>query len=212
MGMPPQLARARRPKRHEPRQLIDTLRFLDIRTLGRRKLFPNNWHGTNVLPNVGLVYPGISTLKLTRGAITANFYGGNQQVIPIRWYSPGLGGLCPIGQCGCKRTAFRFYRINAKLVCKRCCGGIYASQTRNADTRPLLQAERIRRFIHPLSEIGQPFPKKPVNMFWQTYNRLRVQCLSLESRLPRKYHSKRITDLTLRPRQRYRTWAMANMN
>ena len=135
MGMPPQLARARRPKRHEPRQLIDTLRFLDIRTLGRRKLFPNNWHGTNVLPNVGLVYPGISSLKLTRAAITANFYGGNQQVIPIRWYSPGLGGLRPVGQCGCKRTAFRFYRINAKFVCKRCCGGIYASQTRNADTR-----------------------------------------------------------------------------
>jgi hypothetical protein len=193
--------------------LIDSLPFIDIRTLGRKRLFPPDWHGTNLLPNIGFVYPGISTLKLTRGAITANFYGGNQQIIPIRWYSPGLGGLRPIGQCGCKRTAFRFYRVNGRLVCKRCCGGIYASQTRNSNTRSLLQAERIRRFVNPLSEIGKPFPKKPVNMFWQTYYRLRAQCLSLESRLRRKrWHSKRITDLTLRPRQRYRTWAIANMN
>jgi hypothetical protein len=209
--MPWQLARARRPKRRD-RPLIDSLPFVDIRTLGRKKLFPPDYDGTNVMPNIGLVYPGISSLKLTRGAITATFYGGNQQIIPIRWYRPGPGGLRPIGQCGCKRTAFRFYRINAKLVCRRCCGGIYASQTRNADTRPLLQAERIRRFINPLSGIGQPFPKKPANMFWRTYYRLRAQCLSLDAHTRRKHRSKRVTDLTLRPRQRYRTWAMANMN
>jgi len=211
MAMPWQLARARRPKRRD-RPLIDSLPFVDIRTLGRKKLFPPDYDGTNVMPNIGLVYPGISSLKLTRGAITATFYGGNQQIIPIRWYRPGPGGLRPIGQCGCKRTAFRFYRINAKLVCRRCCGGIYASQTRNADTRPLLQAERIRRFINPLSGIGQPFPKKPANMFWRTYYRLRAQCLSLDAHTRRKHRSKRVTDLTLRPRQRYRTWAMANMN
>src|SRR6516164_1035102 len=115
MAMPWQLARARRPKRREPRPLIDSLPLVDIRTLGRKRLFPDDWHGTNVLPNIGLVYPGISSLKLTRGAITANFYGAGQQIILIRWYSPGLGGLRPIGQCGCKRTAFRFYRVNGRL-------------------------------------------------------------------------------------------------
>src|SRR5262245_59969296 len=186
MGMPPQLARARRPRRREPRPLIDSLPFLDIRTLGRKRLFPSDYYGTNVLPNIGFVYPGISSLKLTRAAITASFYGGNQQTIQIRWYSAGLGGLRPVGQCGCKKSAFRFYRIGARLCCKRCCGGMYASQTRNAVTRSLLQAERIRRFINPLSEIGKPFPKKPVNMFWQTYYRLRAQCLSLEARSRRK--------------------------
>lgn len=206
--MPRQLAAAnRRPKRSRP--IIDELPYIDIRTLGRRKLFPGDWHATNVLPNVSLAYPGLRSLSLTRTAITVTFNHGHSQTIAIRWYRPGLGGCRPIGQCGCKRTAFRLYRVYGALVCKRCTGGVYASQTRNSKGRRYVQAARIRTFVGGLPNVGGVFPAKPKNMRWGTYHRIRAQCLSLEANLPRNKQSKRIIGRLLQPRQRYRTWATA---
>jgi hypothetical protein len=42
--MPPQLARARRPKRATPRPLVEELPRLEIADLCRFRVFPTNWY------------------------------------------------------------------------------------------------------------------------------------------------------------------------
>jgi hypothetical protein len=215
MAMPAQLKRGLQARRRRPRQrqLIDELPYIDIRTWGRRKMFPGDWFKTNVFPDIGLVHPGLRSLATTRAAITVTFdTGGHQQTIPLTWYTPHLGGYRPVGQCRCKRTAFRFYRMRGALICKQCArraGAVYASQTRDADTRPRLQASRLRIFIGGPPNITGRFPSKPANMRWRTFNRLKERCLALEARPQRPSKQKHIDRAILRPRQRYRTWATA---
>jgi hypothetical protein len=211
LNPPPQLRRARRPKRRTPRPLIDDLPVIDLRVLGRRKLFPGDWFRTNTV-DPGLIYPSIREIILTRATVTIRFYGGGEQAIPITWYRPGFGGYRPIGRCACGRTAFRFHRIGNRLLCYRCTGGVYASQVRGSPMRPYVHAARIRAFIGGFPNVRGAFPKKPPNMFFHTYERLKAECLILEARLPRRqWRSRRISERTLRPRQRYCTKAAAHM-
>src|SRR6516165_9003695 len=87
------------PRHRHRRPLFEDLRFLDIRHLGRDQIFPTDWHSTHVLENVSFKYPGIKSLTITRGNIKAIFYGGREQIIPIRWFKPGLGGYRPVSKC-----------------------------------------------------------------------------------------------------------------
>jgi hypothetical protein len=209
MGMPAHLQRAnRRPKRNEPRPLIDTLSFLDIRHLSRKKVFPPDYHGTNVLPDIGFICPGIASLKVTRAKLTANLYGGVQQVIPLRWYQPGFGGLNAIAQCRCGKWAYRLYRIHGALVCYRCTHGTYASQTLDRHTRPILQALRMRAFIYPVADLSKPFPRKPkTTMLHRTHKRLEGRCMAIERKIGRSRRriNKRISQQALKPRNSYST-------
>jgi hypothetical protein len=150
---------------------------------------------------------------LTRAKVVIQLYGGTEHVIAVRWFKPGLGGLRPVGKCPhCQRSAFRLYRIYNRLHCKKCCNGIYASQARNSDTRGYIRAMRLRNFVGNFSSVRARFPERPAHMRSRTYNRLRAQCLALEERLPRRpWRSKRISERTLRPRQRYRSWSVTNM-
>jgi|SRR6516165_2211956 hypothetical protein len=194
-GRPWQL-RGPRPRRRTPRVLIDNLTYVDIRSLGRRKQFPPNWHDVYSY-DTGLLYPGIKTIRTTRAKIAIEFYGGTNQTIPVKWYRPGFGGHRAVGKCQCGRSAFRFYKLHSRLVCKRCTGGLYASQRRNSDSRAYISLARLKTFMHGL----------PKGTHAQTYTRLEQQKEQLQARLPRGYvwhRSKYISENILRARQRYR--------
>jgi hypothetical protein len=81
------------------------------------------------------------------------------------------------------------------LRCKRCVNGLYASQACDSKARPILKAIRIRNLLSIA-------PHKPSRI----YNRLRALCIEGE------WHSKRITERILRPRQRYRLTGQAYLN
>src|SRR5262249_53716309 len=116
--------------------------------------------------------------------------------IQVRWYKPGFGGYRPVGVCQCGRTAFRFYKLHQKLYCKKCCGGLYASQAGDTTSRPHIALTRLKSFISSL----------PKRTFAQTYRRLEAKHKALEAKLPPGYslHSKRIPENVLRPKGRYR--------
>jgi hypothetical protein len=195
-GRPWQL-RIKRPKRRTPRPLIDSLHYLDIRSLGRRKQFPGNWHDDRSY-DVGLIIPGIRELSLTRGRIVVIYYGNApQQIIPVKWYRPGFGGYRPIGKCGCGRTAFRFYKLGSRLVCYRCTNGRYATQVGCSKSRPHIQSRRLQNLLSSL----------PTGLWGTTHKRLWAQYHALKPR--GTYKSRLLTERILRPRSRYRLRGMA---
>ena len=191
--VPKQLRNAPRHRRRRP--LFEDLHFLDIRRLGREGMFPADWHSSNIYSDVGFIFPGIKALAISRSNIRVLFYGGREQIIPIRWYRPGLGGRRPASKCSCGKGTFRFYITGNRLACYRCTHAIYASRARNSDTRPFIQLRRIKAYLASATGLHS-----------RTKHRLRATQLALQARLPARYvwHSKRIPDRALRPRQRYR--------
>src|SRR5262249_10189069 len=151
------------------------------RTLGRKKLFPNNWFDVFHY-DIGFLAPGLKELVLSRKQAVIRYYGASDQIIQVRWYKPGFGGYRPVGVCQCGRTAFRFYKLHQKLYCKKCCGGLYASQAGDTTSRPHIALTRLKSFISSL----------PKRTFAQTYRRLEAKHKALEAKLPPGYslHSK----------------------
>jgi hypothetical protein len=199
--VPPQLRMAKRHRHQRP--LFESLSFLDIRLLGRRNMFPPNWHGENIYENVGFIFPGIKRLTITRGNITAIFYGGKEQILPIiKWFKPGLGGYRPVSQCLCGKTAFKFYITRNSLRCKSCAGGVYASQACDSKARPALQSIRLKAYLDSARGLHS-----------HTKHRLQATQKALQQRLPHGHvwHSRRIPDRALRPRQRYRHHGSLNI-
>ena len=195
-GRPWQL-RGPRPKRRTPRPLIDSLVYLDIRSLGRRGQFPKDWFGTNVYGDQHFLFPGIKTIRTTRAKIAIEFYGGTNQIIPIEWFRPGYGGYRPIGKCGCGRRAFRLFKIGQRLVCYRCTNGRYATQVGCSKSRPHIQATRLQNLISGL----------PTGLWGTTHKRLWSQYHKLKPQ--GTYKSRLLTERILRPRSRYRLRGMA---
>jgi hypothetical protein len=193
--VPPQLQTA--PRRRVQRPLFEDLHYLDIRRLGREGMFPGDWYGQNIYENVGFIFPGVKRLTLTRGNVTAIFYGGKEQVLPVKWFKPGLSQYSnrPVSKCSCGKGCFRFYIKDGRLACYRCTTAVYASQTRNSDTRAYIQLRRIRAYLSSATGLHS-----------RTKHRLKATELAIQARLPARYvwHSKRIPDKALRPRQRYR--------
>ena len=75
MAMPWQLKYAKRPKRVEPRPLVEQLPRLDIGDLVRLKLFPNNWE-TRRSYEVAFRYPFLKSIVVTLAFIEANHVSG----------------------------------------------------------------------------------------------------------------------------------------
>jgi hypothetical protein len=63
--MPPQLARAKRPKRTTPRPLVETLHRIDIDDLCRWRVFPSqyDWHKAHLL-EAPFRYPFVKSLVI----------------------------------------------------------------------------------------------------------------------------------------------------
>jgi hypothetical protein len=149
--MPPQLARAKRPKRSEPRPLVEQLPRIDIIDLCRWKVFPSqyDWNKAHLL-ELPFRYPFVKSLIISLQDIEANHHTGDTQIVPLRWCRTGFGGNHrprPLFICQCGRSVRRLYFKSAYLGCRRCVGGTYASRQCSQRQRPILQAKRLQFFL-----------------------------------------------------------------
>jgi hypothetical protein len=58
------------------------------------------------------------------------------------------------------------------FLCRRCYDLVYESQRENAMSRALRRAQNIRERLGGSANMMQPFPEKPKDRHWQTYERL----------------------------------------
>jgi hypothetical protein len=150
--MPPQLARAKRPKRTTPRPLVETLPRIDIDDLCRWRVFPSqyDWHKAHLL-EAPFRYPFVKSLVISLQDIEVNHHNSDYvQLIPLRWCRTGFGGNQrprPLFVCQCGRSIRRVYFKGGHLACRRCCNATYASRQCDKRQRPILQAKRLQFFL-----------------------------------------------------------------
>jgi len=153
--MPPQLARAKRPKRSTPRPIVETLERLDIRDLCRWRVFPKQteWHKAHLL-ELSFRYSFAQSFVISLQNIEVNHYSGYTQSIPLRWLRTGFGGPWeprPLFICICGRSVTKLYYHSEHLHCRRCCSATYASRVLGKRTRPILQAIRLRNLLSSIA-------------------------------------------------------------
>ncbi len=159
MPMPPQLARAKRPKRSSPRPIVEQLPRIDIADLCRWNVFPNqcDWHKAHLL-ELPFRYPFVKSLVISLQTIEVNHYSDYTQCIPLRWCCTGFGGNRrprPLFICNCGRSVRRLYFKAGNLACRRCKGATYASRVCSKRLRPILQVNRIKAFLQLKSYMSQ---------------------------------------------------------
>jgi hypothetical protein len=158
--MPAQLARAERPKRSEPRPLVEQLPRIDIIDLCRWKVFPSqyDWNKAHLL-ELPFRYPFLKNLVISLQTIEANHHSGYTQVIPLRWIRTGYGGHHrprPLFNCRCGRSVTKLYFRHFNLACRRCTNAVYASQVCSGRaTRAHLQVQRLQTFLKLKSYMSQ---------------------------------------------------------
>jgi hypothetical protein len=140
--MPPQLARAKRPKRSTPRPIVETLPCIDIRDLCRWNVFPKQteWHKAHLLE---LPFRSLQDIEV-------NHHLDCTQIIRLRWCTTGFGGKWhprPLFVCDCGRSVRRIYFRSGHLACRRCWNATYASRACSKRLRPILQAKRLQAFL-----------------------------------------------------------------
>ncbi len=96
-----------------------------------------------------------------------------EQVIPLTWTYPNYGGkrtwfLCP--HC-CRRVAIVY---GGNYFFCRCCHNLsYSCQQESREDRLMRRARTIRCRLGGGANLLEPFPLKPKNMHWKTYEELR---------------------------------------
>jgi hypothetical protein len=174
--MPPQLARAKRPKRSTPRPIVEQVPRIDIADLCRFQVFPDqmNWRARHIF-ELPFRYPFPKNLIISLQTIEANHLSGYTQFIPLRWCRTGFGGNYrprPLFICtNCGRSITKLYFNYGSLKCRRCINAVYASQCCDKHSRPILQALRLQTFLKLKTYIRQSnrlrlkarIPKAPSN-------------------------------------------------
>ena len=197
MAMPWQLAQAKRPKRAEPRPLVEQLPRIDIGDLTRLKLFPGDMH-TRRTYEVSFRYPSLKTLTVSFACIEANHHSGYTQRIGLRWVATGFGGNWrprPLLICRCSRSVRKLYLVGGSLGCRRCQDATYASRTLHSLTRPALQVKRLRTFLELKSHMKR-----------SQRQRLNARCRSLQAKTNPAYKlTKRLDHKATLPHSNYLT-------
>jgi hypothetical protein len=196
-GMPRHLRNARRPKRSEPRPLVETLPRIDIADLTRWKVFPSqyDWHKAYLL-EAPFRYPFIKSLVITLQTIEVNHHSGYNQIIPLRWLRTGFGGHVrprPLVVCQCGRSVTKVYFTYGSLKCRRCCDASFASRQCSKRLRPILQAKRLQFFIEHKS-----------GMWKSNRDRLRARIVTAPNQ---ELNSKRLSHHSIQlPQRNYGTY------
>jgi hypothetical protein len=109
----------------------------------------------------------------------------NGWVVRLDWTPCHLGGRRPWFLCPrCGRRVRILYDANPvttedavlhEFVCRRCGGLAYQTENATRDRRVLLKAQRLRERLGGTGNLREPFPEKPREMHWRTYNRLRAR-------------------------------------
>ena len=76
--------------------------------------------------------------------------------------------LCP----ACGRRCGILYAINSRLLCRKCGGLSYESQSEPSHYRALRKAQKIRVRLGGSANMTEPFPERPRYMHQRTYQRL----------------------------------------
>jgi hypothetical protein len=203
--MPRQLANAqrrRRPRRSQPRQVLEELPSIDCRWLARKKLFPKDYSTRRY--SFDFINPAIHTLTLGPRSAELLLTTGETQLIAIKWLR--INGMCqsarPAFQCpGCGHNRFKlFYRHGRFSGCYRCIGVPYASQQRSTKNRSRLQAARLRLFLGSLPGDTKD-PARPELMGKRTYARFIARLRKYESKTSRKQKpiTRKLSYRVLRP-------------
>src|SRR5262245_30628007 len=144
--MPWQLRNAKRPKRSEPKQLVELTPNISIGDLCRLRVFPNNNYERWTL-EMPFKYPFVKHLVISRQTIEANHHLGYTQRIGIHWIRTGFGRPRPVFICQCGYGVRRLFFRHGHLACKDCYKLTYASRVLDKRTRPILQSIRLRNFL-----------------------------------------------------------------
>lgn len=153
MSMPAQLLRAKRPKRSEPRPLVEELPRIDLDDLCRWNVFPKqtDWYKAHII-EAPFRFPFAKSLVISLQDIEIHHHHSEYiQVIPVHWIRTGFGGNSrprPMLTCtNCGRPVRRMYFKHGNLSCRRCCDATYASRACSKRQRPILQAQRTQAFL-----------------------------------------------------------------
>src|SRR5262245_34779480 len=145
-GMPPQLRDAHRPKRAEPRVVVEDVPCIDVRKLLFHKMFPHQIHPHNAKPTPleGLDYNFIRYGEVSLMQIEVWHHCGDHQVIGVNWDQRTKYGrtrprlICPKCSTKCEELYFRF----ARLRCRVCQGLSYRSRQISSGRRSELRRDR----------------------------------------------------------------------
>jgi len=171
---PRQLANARRPKRLEPRPLVETLPRINIASLK----IPTNWQ-TSIAPWISLKIPAISRLELSWNRALFHHDGGVQSFAIKRSPLPH-GRKRHYFVCHCNRAVRFLYHWRGNLSCRFCANAVYASQAIGKHSRPILQAARLKRILNDTKYL----PKTTINKLKARLAKLRANpCNALPKRI-----------------------------
>ena len=179
--MPPQLARAKRPKRSEPRAIIERTPHINISDLIRQRVFPDNYYDEHIL-EMPFKYPWAKSLVISRRNIVFAHRIEYNQRVGIHWAKTGFGKPRPLFICSqCCRGAQRLFFKYGSLACQECHKLSYASRQRDYNGRKRLQAAKLRLQLGSLSTLNEPLPAKPKWQRWPIYIRITNNIQALET-------------------------------
>ena len=146
MAMPWQLQRGlierRRSRRREPRPIAESLPAISVNDLQ----IPRDY-ATITLPNIGLRYPRLASMRLTYHSVEVTHGTGRTQHFKLKPIKTGFGRPRYAFVCSCGRPVIQLYFRYASLACRRRSNAVHASQTLNKQTRPILKAHRLEAFL-----------------------------------------------------------------
>jgi hypothetical protein len=189
--MPEQLRRAkRRPRRSEPRPVIELLPSINIHEL--RHAIPTYQHAVHTLPDVSLRYHELRSIRLAFHAIELIDHSGRKQQFALKWVRTYFGRHRAVLLCNCGRGAIRLFARYGTYRCRACTGAVYTSQRQDSKGRKRFQACKLRLELGGLPDINEPFAAKRKWAHRKRYQRLRNQAKALETAISPKRFRKPI--------------------
>jgi hypothetical protein len=104
------------------------------------------------MPNISLRYPQLAAARISAQAVEFHHPSlhrgavGPVQTFRLKPIKTGFG-VRHAFICTCGRPVLKLYYRSRDLACLRCCNAIYASQTLDQRSRPILQVSRIQSFL-----------------------------------------------------------------
>ncbi len=96
--------------------------------------------------------------------------------VEVDWAILPSGGKRPWFLCPtCGRRCGVLYSLNARIICRKCGGLTYKSQSLPRHFRVMRKAQKIRLRLGGSANMTETFPERPYHMHRRTYYRLRRQ-------------------------------------
>ena len=183
-----------RPSRGSSRDTVEARRSLDVNHFSRKGCLRPGGQGSlqwtqNGQPSARIgLRAEVNRIVLTyRYATDGDNWENVEESIPIVRVRCWFGSsrpyfVCPgvVAGVSCGRRVVKLYEGGRYFFCRRCYRLRYASQAEQAWNRALGRASKIRMRLGGEPSLVSPFPERPKNMWWRTYDRLRRRTLLAE--------------------------------